>query len=163
MRGQGRSDEAVRAYVLAAQPVFDALHEVATRLAGLLMSAEMLKSRHVLDAESREAARERLIEAKADHARLRAPELAAHFHHHLTAALEKLGTALDALDGRLSGLLSAADPLPPLRSAWKDIEAASRAMPGFETVDFQQSCCALHGNLLRTNGGMDGRVFNLDT
>lgn len=162
MRIQSRSDEVIRAYVLAAQLVFDALHEVSTRLAGLLMSAEMLKSRHVLDVESREVVRERLAEARADHARLKAPDLAAHFHHHLTAALEKLGTALGALDARLSGLVSAVDPLPPLRSAWKDIEAASRAMPGFETVDFQQSCCALHGNLLRTNGGVNGRVFNLD-
>ena len=136
MTAADRHGEATRLYVTEAQRVFDALHEVATRLAGLLMSLEMLKSRP--------------------------PAVAAHFHHHLTDALGKLTASLDHIDGRLAGLVAAGDPLPSLRSAWRDMEAASRAMPGFETVDFQQSCCALHIKPANS-GGRHGRIFNLDS
>lgn len=162
MTAADRHGEATRLYVTEAQRVFDALHEVATRLAGLLMSLEMLKSRHVLDVESRLAARARLESAQAAYRRLRPPAVAAHFHHHLTDALGKLTASLDHIDGRLAGLVSAGDPLPSLRSAWRDMEAASRAMPGFETVDFQQSCCALHIKPANS-GGRHGRIFNLDS
>ncbi|MDX3977410.1 hypothetical protein [Shinella sp.] len=162
MMEAGRNEEAARRYVSDAQPVFDALHEVATRLAGLLMSLEMLKSRHVLDIESRLAARTRLDRADAERRRLRPPAVAAHFHHHLTDAARKLAISLDAIDDRLAGLISAGDPLPPLRSAWRDIEAASHAIPGFETVDFQQSCCAMH-RTPDNSGGRNGRVFDLDS
>ena len=159
----GVGDADASRYMRAAAPVFDALHEVATRLAGLLMSAGLMKNRHVLDVESRSVARERLGEAKDGYARLDPPPLAFHFHHHLTGAVEKLASALETLDDKLSGLVSAGDPLPPLRSAWQDIEAASRILPGFETVDFQQSCCALHTGFLNKRGGRHGRLFNLDT
>lgn len=68
-----RHEEDARLYTAQAQPVFDALHEVATRLAGLLMSLEMLKSRHVLDVESRVEARTRLERALVEHGRLSRP------------------------------------------------------------------------------------------
>lgn len=157
-----RDQQRVDTYVAAAQPVFDAVHETSTRLAGLLMAFEMLKSRHALDAESRIAARARFEDARAGIDRLAPPLAAEHFHHHLAGAVAKLEVCLEALESKLAGLISSPDPLPPLRAAWRDIEAASLAMPGFETVDFQQSCCALHIKL-PNRGGQYGRIFNLDS
>lgn len=134
----------LRHYLGRAKPAFEAAQESAARLAGLLVTAEMQRSRHALDWESRGAGRQRLAEAQAALAELAVPERAAHFHHHLGEAAVLLDIAWRAAQDQKAGLVAAADPLPPLRAAWQQIRFASRAMPGFETVDFRNSCCAMH-------------------
>lgn len=160
-----RHDEASRRYVLAAQPAFEAAQEAATRLAGLLITAELGRSRHLLDLPSREAAYARLAEAREHHARLVPSGLALHFHHHLSRAIERLEAAFTAADAERAGRLGAPDPLPPLRAAWADMEAASRSLPGFETIDFKRSCCAMHRQEPTTTdlGGTHVGLFDLDS
>lgn len=152
-------------YLTRVRPAFDAAQESAARLAGLLITAELAASRHVLDMDSRTVGVGRLAEARATIAEAAPPARAAHFHHHLGSAVEALEAAWRASDAKRAGLLSAGDPLPPLQAAWREITFASRAMPGFETVDFRNSCCAVHRMKSGPNirGENDVRLFHLDS
>jgi hypothetical protein len=69
--------------------------------------------------------------------RVRVPASAKAHHGYLLEAAGALGTALTA--ARRGTLV---DPvLVPLRSAYAQLESASRQLPGFPMVAFDQACC----------------------
>jgi hypothetical protein len=162
--GSGGVDR-LRRYLQRVRPAFDAAQESAARLAGLLITAEMRQSRHVLDLGSRTAGLQCLADARASLSEAAVPERAAHFHHHLSQAVALLDGAWRATEDQRAGLVAAGDPLPQLQAAWEEIKFASRAMPGFETVDFRNSCCAMHRNKSgpADKGEEDVGLFDLDT
>ena len=118
-------DDQTTAYILATQPYFEDLKQVAAQLAGfLVLSASGAKSAAVLPST------EQLYKNAADGLRSVRVTIRARRHHDsLLAALTKLGDAL-----------SSADPLIPLESAYADLRAASKTLPGFEMVSFDNCC-----------------------
>ncbi|WJI35784.1 MULTISPECIES: hypothetical protein [Mesorhizobium] len=69
---------------------------------------------------------------------------AGHHHHHLTLVVDAMQCAFAAMDRRRLAYAHSSDPFPMLKTAWKEIERASKALPGFEPIDLSQSCCAGH-------------------
>lgn len=140
-------DEATATYAVSAQSCFENLHGAANRMAGLLVLLAITKSRHVLDMDVHRAAAE-LIKFGTDEFRGLAPtSRSLHFHRHLGKACGLLAVAMNDIDGTLSGSAMARDPLAPLRAGWEELRNASKCLPGFEVVDFEHSCCALHQNV----------------
>lgn len=132
------------AYIAAAQPCFASLQECAARLAGVLMSAEIKQTRHALDTQSLDEAENCITDAKERFATLAPAENCLHFHHHLSQALSLLTATVVSVIEKRAGSAVGHDPLPLLQKAWAELTNASRALPGFETVDFRQSCCSIH-------------------
>ena len=157
-----RWNDASARYAAAAQPAFEAGRDAALRLAGLLISSTM-GSRHMLDLPVRAAALEALQNADDLFSALAPTPQVGHFHFHLRRGLDELRTAFAAVDAELAGK-AGVDPFPVLRAAWSHMEAASHALPGFETVDFKQSCCAWHqARLAENQGGFNGGLLDLDS
>jgi hypothetical protein len=126
-------DDQTVAYILAAQPCFEDLKQVASQLAGLLVleaagaahDHPMLTSAEQVYRHAEDGLRSARVTARAR----------VH-HNHLLTAATKLNEAL-----RESG-----DPLVPLESAYAELRLASRTLPGFEMISFERSCCAeAHG------------------
>jgi hypothetical protein len=75
--------------------------------------------------------------------RARATPRASRHHRHLLRAVEALGQAVSCTETHLPG--RDADPiLVPLRAAYASLQSASRALPGFRMIAFEQGCCAIH-------------------
>jgi len=130
-------------YMAAAKPCFLSLQETMARLAGLLMTAELKASRSVLDTQSFAEAEVQLSQALERFGALAPDDKCRHFHHHLSKSVSHLSEAMTAAETQRAGLVGARDPLLPLQAAWRELTHASRALPGFETVDFRNSCCSL--------------------
>jgi hypothetical protein len=61
-----------------------------------------------------------------------------------------LAAALVAIESALAAALSTTDPdgdalFHFVQESERHLRAVGRATPGFETVDFKQACCAIHG------------------
>jgi hypothetical protein len=137
-------------YVAAAQACFTSLQECAARLAGLLMSTEIKHTRHALDTQSLNEAEKCIADATERFATLVPTEKCLHFHYHLSESLELLAFTVVSVFEKRAGSATGLDPLPVLQKAWAELTHASRALPGFETVDFRQSCCSIHKNAIAT-------------
>lgn len=123
-------DDQTTAYILAAQKYFEDLKQVAAQLAGYLV-LEAAGSREAVPGHPMLASARELYGHAADGLRaLRATPRSRVHHQHLLSGVEKLGVALNSRD-----------PLEPLRAAYEDLRAASRCLPGFEMVSFEQCCC----------------------
>lgn len=139
-------DDATTDYAISAQACFENFNGAANRLAGLLVLFAIAKSRHVLDVEVHDAA---AIKAGNEEFRaLRSTPHSQHFHGHLANAGKLLRVAIEEIDRTLAGCASAPDPLAPLQAACSELRSASKCLPGFEVVDFQHSCCALHNTAI---------------
>lgn len=127
-------DDQTVAYILATQTYFEDLKQVAAQLAGLLvLSAAGAKSAAPDHAMLNSA--EQLYRKAADGLKsIRVTIRARRHHDSMQTALVKLGEALSFAKG--SG-----DPLIPLESAYADLRSASRTLPGFEMVSFDNCCC----------------------
>jgi hypothetical protein len=139
-------DGRTAAYVLETRATFEALRNAAGHLAGLLVLAAIGARERVLDEPILAQAESAYREAE-DKLRLTAPPPAGvHHHHHLSLASERIGEALRvARRGSLrlnDASLDRAHRV--LRAGWREMLFASRALPGFQVVDFAQSCCAAH-------------------
>jgi hypothetical protein len=123
-------DDQTVAYILATQTYFEDLKQVAAQLAGsLVLSAAGSKSTAPLQST------EELYRNAADGLKsVRVTTRARRHHESLQTALAKLGDALSSIKG--SG-----DPLIPLESAYADLRSASRTLPGYEMVSFDNCCC----------------------
>ncbi|WP_193174601.1 hypothetical protein [Oricola nitratireducens] len=144
-------DPAVFDYVVAAQRRFESLRQCAAQLGGLLVLAaaggrtdpghpmlELARNTHDFAADATFAAI--------------APPGAGHHHRHMLAAARNLTAALAAMPDALSKRdADAVDrAFQPLDTAFTELQAASRCLPGFEIVDFEQGCCAEHVGLRRS-------------
>jgi hypothetical protein len=132
-------------YMCEAEPLHDLLRRGLIQLSGFLLKRTIAGSRTVVDYEPLEAARERIREAAEGMSGLRPPEGAAHHRSHLAGALA-------ALESGLAAALSATDRdgdalFHFVQEAERHLRAVGRMTPGFETVDFRQACCAVHGGV----------------
>jgi len=123
-------DDQTTAYILATQPYFEDLKQVAAQLAGLLvLSASGAKSATPLQPT------EQLYKKAADGLKsVRVTNRARRHHDSLEAALAKLGDALSSAKGT-------GDALIPLESAYADLRTASKTLPGYEMISFESCCC----------------------
>lgn len=136
-----RSD-AKLSYALEAKPAHETLRRALLQLSGLLLKRLTHKGGFV-DVAPAEAARASLEEAADSLRTLPAPAAAVHNRFHL------LGAAA-ALERGVAAAMSRADPAGETLFHWLDeaerhLRAAGRALPGFESVDLTQACCAAHG------------------
>jgi hypothetical protein len=140
-------DDRTVAYVIAAQPLFDDLRQVAAQLAGLLVLAatgsKEASPHHPMLASAKQ------LYAKADDGVKRAGSLvherAREHYCDLLAASEALTRALAFLERWPTDIDAV---LVPLRDAYGHLQAASRALPGFQMVSFEQACCGVHQSSL---------------
>jgi hypothetical protein len=122
-------DDQTVAYVLAAQPWFEDLKQVAAQLAGLLV----LDAAGAAPDHPMRLSAERVYQNAVDGLRsAHVPARARPHHDHLLAASGKLNDAL-----RAKG-----DPLVFLESAYAELRSASRTLPGFQMISFEHGCCA---------------------
>ena len=132
-------------YMCEAEPLHDLLRRGLIQLSGFLLKRTIAGRRAIVDYEPLEAARERIREAAEGLRSLRAPTAAAHHRSHLDAALAALESALAAA---LSTTDRDGDALFHfVEEAERHLRAVGRTTPGFETVDFKQACCAMHGGV----------------
>jgi hypothetical protein len=139
-------DDQTVAYVLESQPLFEDLRQVASQLAGLLV-LKATGSREASPEHPMLKAAGRLLDEVRARVELTRPTERARPHYaRLREAADALGAALAAAD---SVLASAGDAdfdvaMIPLRAAYDELQRASRALPGFRMVAFEQGCCAGH-------------------
>jgi hypothetical protein len=139
-------DDRTVAYVVASQPVFEDLRQVAAQLAGMLVLCAtgsktaapdhpLLGTASQVFAQAADAV-ERVQGSVTDQARLH--------HDNLRRATAALREALTATRVELGKPGIAADldaPLVPLRHAYDCLQHAASALPGFQMVAFDQGCC----------------------
>jgi hypothetical protein len=132
-------DEQTLAYILETQRHFEDLRTVAAQLAGLLVLSAVGANGATPDHPLLTSA-EQLYQAATDGIRgARATERASRHHRYLMLAAESLGRALS------SARCVEIDPvLEPLRAAYASLQSATRELPGFRVIAFEQGCCALH-------------------
>lgn len=140
-------EDATAAYVCAVQPAFDLLRQAAGQLAGLLVlnvagarnagAHPMLELACAAQAEARDA----ILAVAAS-----LPPQAAHHHHHIVSASRALATALASAKRDLHRADDRAIDaiLVPLRRAYRELQHAAFALPGFEIVALSQGCCGAH-------------------
>jgi hypothetical protein len=147
----GDLDERTAAYILKARGPFEGLRRASSQLAGSLVLAA-IGSRTTQGNPMLEMAITAPAEA-ADGLRALTPTArGAHHHLHLCRAAARLGEALttarhsrlidETVTDRICGLV---------KQALEELRWASRALPGFELVNFSQGCCAMHGAPFKTD------------
>ncbi len=147
-------DDRTATYVLKTQAPFEALRNAAAQLAGLLVLASIGERDRVLDEPILGQAETAYKEAEDMLGAIEAPAAAAHHHFHLSLACERIGDALRiARQGSLRINEASLDRAhQTLKEGWREMLSASKALPGFQVVDFSQSCCAAHRGLRRGVG-----------
>jgi hypothetical protein len=132
-------DDQTTAYIVNVQVYFEDLKQVAAQLAGLLvLGAAGAAPDHPMLASAGQA-----YENAADGLKsLRVPPQARTHHNHLVAAAAKLDEAL-----RANG-----DTLRLLEGAYAELRWASRTLPGFQMISFEQGCCAVENEAHRPKG-----------
>jgi hypothetical protein len=140
-------DDAMRRYLAEARPAFDELRDVTSQLAGLMVLAASGAGVATTDHPMWAVATERGWAACEVVRSLRVPPPARHHHRHMVWAAEALGGTIATMReaGTRAGRLNA--PLGLLKTAWQEIVHAADALPGFGTIDMQQTCCAAHAKL----------------
>lgn len=133
---------ALRDYVEAALPCFDAMCAIATQLGGLLLLDATSGRSRTMDHPMLERARSEFREVRETIAGLRPDARAAHHYRHLQRAACEVEAAFAVIDRRLVGRIDASDPLPVLRAAARELDTVTRLLPGFETVKLDECCCA---------------------
>jgi hypothetical protein len=139
-------EEDSASYVVESLRAFEYLRQVASQLAGLLVlagaGAQSAGPHHPMLAPAGELLREAAEMVR----RARVPEGARRHHGYLLASAAALECALRAAKRGV-----AIDPvLVPLRAAYEKLESASRELPGFPMVAFEQGCCGV----VRAHGGV---------
>lgn len=147
----GQLDDATIDYVLAAQKSFRKLRQAISQMAGVLVleAASTSAGRIEIVRNGLELASASLAEVKDLLAAARPTVRSLHHHYHLKRAIAEVERAMAAVKPAdrvaIPGATSV-DILPLLKTAWTELSAAGRALPGFEVVDFSQACCAFHHN-----------------
>lgn len=140
-------DDKAGRYLLDAKRPFEDLRQVVSLLAAILLAAHTGIARKGLRHPLLDQARDLFGECRDRVNGLTPGPQTGHHHLHLTQALKAASAALDALErSALGGDKSA---LELVKRAWRELTHAGNALPGFETVDLSQSCCAEHAKLRR--------------
>lgn len=146
-------DDRCRRYISEVREDFQDLRHALAQSAGLLLleqiggAAANLPDHPMLVAVRKEIAR------VGDNLRsVHPPPTARHHHLHLLRAADLIGSVVERVtltlrrDGAAAVTALAAD----LRAGWDELRHAENALPGFETMNFGQSCCAMHAAMVRT-------------
>ena len=133
-------DDRTTAYVIAAQPVFEDLRQVAAQLAGLLVLAATGSKEATPDHPMLRTSRQVFRQAEDALKSVRATEHARSHHASLVGASVSLNEAISRANG---WPLDIDAVLAPLRDAYAHLQSASRALPGFPVIEMSQGCCAL--------------------
>jgi len=141
------TDDRTVAYVIAAQPVFEDLRQVAAQLAGMLVLSATGAKSAAPDHPMLVIATQLFAQASEHVEHVRPPVTSRAQTHHdaLTRATSFLRDALAAARIELGKPPASADldaPLVPLRHAYDALQHAAAALPGFQMVSFDQGCCA---------------------
>ena len=140
-------DRALLSYIDAARPAQVRLQQVLTQIAGYSLSLMTSKKRSMHPEGALVSARAALKEVREQLAALKPPSAAAHHYHHLKSARDAtriafgqamICTRADATEGERQTLVQA------LHAANEHVRMTARLLPGFETIDFSQACCAFH-------------------
>jgi hypothetical protein len=145
-------DDETVAYILKAQKYFEDLRQVAAQLAGLLALAAAGGKSATPDHPMLEAARQLYESASAGIRALRATARATAHRDFLSRAAAALECALSSAQTHLwrAGRGAEIEPiLLPLQAAYAQLQLATRALPGFEIISFEQACC---GPQIRATG-----------
>jgi hypothetical protein len=128
-------DDRTVAYITAAHKHFEDLKQVAAQLAGFLVLSAS-GSRSALPDHPMLISAEQLARGAADGIRTArvTPRAGSHHRHLVTASAE--------LDNALASARKGADPLRSIEAAYRELRAATRALPGFEMISFERGCCA---------------------
>ena len=143
-------DDRTVAYVIESQPMFEDLRQVAGQLAGLLVLAATGAKTAAPDHPMLTSAT-RLLNHSADGvARVQSSvtDRARPHHDNLRGAAAALLDALTATHRELGKPPATADldaALVPLRLGYACLQQATRALPGFQMVAFEQGCCGTTG------------------
>ena len=131
-------DDRTTAYVIAAQPVFEDLRQVAAQLAGLLVLAATGSKEATPDHPMLRASRQVFHQAEDALKSVRATGHARSHYVNLVSAGVLLSDAL----GRANAWPLDIDAvMVPLRDAYAHLQQAASALPGFKMVSFEQACC----------------------
>ena len=133
-------DDRTTAYVIAAQPAFEDLRQVAAQLAGLLVLAAAGSKEVTPDHPMLRTSRQVFAAAEDGMKSVRPTERARAHYDSVTSASVSLQEAL-ARAGAWPIDIDAV--LVPLQHAYAHLQAASRALPGFAVIEMSQGCCAL--------------------
>jgi hypothetical protein len=145
-------DDRTVAYVIASQPIFEDLRQVAAQLAGLLVLSATGAKTAAPDHPMLTTAAQ-LFDQAADaveRAQASVTVRARRHHTELQHAATALRGALAATRQELGQPAAAADldaALAPLRQAYACLQRAAAALPGFQMVAFDQGCCGVHVRL----------------
>ncbi|MDQ0391305.1 hypothetical protein [Labrys monachus] len=155
-------DDRTTRYVLETRPAFGAVRRAAAQLAGVLVlaaaggrGADPGHPMLVLAAAGGRGAdpghpmlelAALAVEEASDQVRsCQPPPRARHHHRHLLRAVRQVTQAVAATrDAGRSGREDISLPLALLKDAWQELQWTSATLPGFEIVDFDQACCAVH-------------------
>lgn len=135
------------AYIEATRPLQQAVSQVLTQVAGcslIIMTRPLGAARPAASMESAQLVARRAAE---DLRAVRVPTRAAHHFHHLEAASETLGAVFVSLElcARPNACEADRETLSrALKTVSDHLRATARLLPGFETIDFSQACCAVH-------------------
>ncbi len=141
-------DDATAAYVLAMRNPFELLRRAAAQLAGLMVlaasGARNVAAHPMLDlAVEAQAEADDLVRSES----AAAPARAEHHRLHLLRANRALAAALAAArqDAARNDPAAVDKIMAPLHAAYRELQWAAFALPGFEIVALSQGCCcALH-------------------
>ena len=134
-------DDRTTAYVIAAQPAFEDLRQVAAQLAGLLVLAATGSKESAPDHPMLLASAQVFAQAQDGVKRASAivSEPARPHFAHVADAAAALG---DALARAQAWPLDVDAVLIPLQQAYAHLQRASHALPGFPVIEMAQGCCA---------------------
>ena len=133
-------DDRTTAYVLAAQPVFEDLRQVAAQLAGLLVLAATGSKDAAPDHPMLQTSRQVFAVAEEATKRLRATE---HARAHYDRVIDASVSLKDALAKANAWPIDIGAVLMPLQHAYAHLQDASRTLPGFPVVEMSQGCCGV--------------------
>jgi len=143
-------DDRTTAYVIAAQPVFEDLRQVAAQLAGLLVLAATGSKDSTPDHPMLAASRQVLAQAQEGMTRA-AAGVTAHARPHYAHVAHAAGALEHALARAGAWPLAVDAVLLPLRDACDHLQQAASTLPGFAMVSFEQACCAVRSVRLKAD------------
>jgi hypothetical protein len=130
------------AYVIAAQPVFEDLRQVAAQLAGLLVLAATGSKDSSPDHPMLSASKQVLTRATDGVKRVNVPsDDRARLHHR--ELIESAGSLEQAILRAGAWPIDVDAVMHPLRDAYTHLQRAAGALPGFSIVSFEQACCGV--------------------
>jgi hypothetical protein len=135
-------DDRTTAYVLAVQPSFEDLRQVAAQLAGLLVLAATGSKESAPD-HPMLAASAQVLSKAGDGVKSAAALVTDRTREHHTHVVHAQSSIRRALACAEAWPLDVDAVMIPLRDAYDRLQRAASALPGFQMVSFDQACCSV--------------------